>query len=284
MLQDKPTSSQYILGASNVINGSFAYTGVSQSARHSVCSVAYQSYSTLGEIEYENVEDAEAVAKYGIKHKELRALGCYSQGQAHRVAKWILLSEQTLTETVTFSVGVDSGLIIRPGMVIDIIDPTRSNLRRAGRVSSATTTSITVDHRTNLVDIDTTKNPKIAVMMPTGLLEERNITDIEAVTENVIDLSPAFSEAPNVGAQYIIQTDDIESAQYRVIGVTESDGEIYAVNALKYNESIYGAIEQNLKITERDISNLSDAPLSVSDITGEEFLYQRGQGLSLIHI
>ena len=279
MLQDKPTDSQYILGPTNVINAAFAYTGVSQSARHSVCSVAYQNYKTLGDIDYENVEDADAIAKYGIKHKELRAIGCYSQGQAHRVAKWVLLSEQNLTETVTFSVGVDSGLIIRPGMVIDIVDPARGNLRRAGRVSSATTTAITVDSRTDLDAIDMTKNPKIAVMMPTGLLEERNITGIESIFQKVIDVSPAFSEAPNNAAQFIIQTDDIESAQYRVIGVTESDGEIYSVNALQYNSSIYDAIEQNLKVNQRDISNLSDPPEAVSGITGSEYLYQRGQGI-----
>ena len=279
MLQDKPTDSQYILGPTNVINGAFAYTGVSQSARHSCCSVAYQNYDTLGEIDYENVEDADAISKYGIKHKELRAIGCYSQGQAHRVAKWVLLSEQNLTETVTFTVGVDSGLILRPGMVIDIIDPTRGNLRRSGRVSSATTTAITVDSRTDLDAIDMTKNPKIAVMMPTGLLEERTITAIEAVFEKQIDISPALSEAPNNAAQFIIQTDDIEASQFRVIGVTESDGEIYAVNALAYNSSIYDAIEQNLKVTQRDISNLTEAPSAVSGITGSEYLYQMGQGV-----
>ena len=279
MLQDKPTDSQYILGPTNVINGAFAYTGVSRSARHSICSVAYQNYDSLGEIDYENVEDAEAIAKYGVKHKELRAIGCYSQGQAHRVGKWVLLAEQNLTETVTFTVGVDSGLILRPGMVIDIIDPTRGNLRRSGRVSSATTTAITVDSRTDLSSIDMTKNPKIAVMMPTGLLEERDITDVENILEKVLDISPAFSEAPNNGAQFIIQTDDIESAQFRVIGVTESDGEMYAVNALTYNSSIYDAIEQNLKVEQRDISNLTEAPLAVSGITGSEYLYQMGQGV-----
>ena len=174
-------SSQYLIGPSNVVDGIFVYSGTSQKARSTTATVAWQSYDTLGEVEYEYVEDADAVAKYGIINKDIKALGCYSQGQAHRAGKWALLSEQNLTETVTFSVSIDSGIILRPGMVIDVADPMKAGSRRSGRVHSATTTAITIDSTTDLT-VDVTKSPTISVLLPTGLVETRSISGIGGTT------------------------------------------------------------------------------------------------------
>jgi predicted phage tail protein len=277
--QDKPTDSQYLLGPSNVVDGIFVYSGTSQKARHSVATVAWQSYDTLGEVEYEYVEDADAVAKYGIINKDIKALGCYSQGQAHRAGKWALLSEQNLTETVTFSVSIDSGIILRPGMVIDVADPMKGGTRRSGRIKSASTTEIVLDSSTNL-SVNVSNNATISVLLPSGIVETRSIRGLTLATNdaNVI-VSPAFSEAPNNNAIWLIQTSDIESQQYRVLNVAESEDGIYGVTALQYNSSIYDAIESDNKLTARDISNLSDPPDPVSNITGTEYLYQDGQSV-----
>ena len=121
MVQDAPQDSQYLIGNSNVIDGLFEYSGSSKKARHTCCSVAWQDYAALGEVQFEYVEDADAVAKYGIQEKQLKALGCYSQGQAHRAGRWLLKSEQLLTQTCTFAVGIDSGIVLRPGMVLSLI-------------------------------------------------------------------------------------------------------------------------------------------------------------------
>jgi len=273
--QDKPGDSQYLLGPSNVVDGIFNYSGTSQKARHTTATVAYQEYDTQGEVAYEYVEDQDAVAKYGIINKDIKALGCYSQGQAHRAGKWALLSEQNLTETVTFSVSIDSGIILRPGMVIDVADPLRGGTRRSGRVNSATTTVITVDSDTNL-SVNLSNSPTLSVMMPTGLVETKTISSISGTA---ITVSSAFSEAPNANAVWLIQTSDIESQQFRVLNVAESGDGIYGVTALAYNESIYAAIESDIKLQQRDISNLSEKPDAVSDITGNEYLYQDGQSV-----
>ena len=273
--QDKPTDSQYLLGPSNVVDGNFVYSGTSQKARHSVATIAWQSYDTLGEVEYEYVEDADAVSKYGIINKDIKALGCYSQGQAHRAGKWALLSEQNLTETVTFSVSIDSGIILRPGMVIDVADPMKAGVRRSGRISSATTNTITVDSSTDLT-ISLSSNPNISVLMPTGNVELRPVQSISGTT---ITVGNPFSEAPNANAIWLIQTTDIQSQQFRVLSVAETDDGIYGVTALEYNSSIYSAIETGNKLTARDISNLTDPPDAVSSIDGTEYLYQDGQNV-----
>ena len=274
--QDKPTDSLYQIGPSNVVNGDFLYSGSAIKSRHTCATVAYQSYDDLGEVKYEYVELADQVAKYGVVNKEIRALGCYSQGQAHRLGKWLLLSESNLTETVSFAVSMDSALILRPGVVIDIADPVKSGTRRSGRISSATTTQVTIDSATDL-SVTLTESPTISVMMPTGLVETKTISDINGA---VIDISGEFSQAPNSQAVFLIQTTDVPSLKYRVVSVAEgNDDGTYAVTALQYNESIYNAIENDVNLTQPKITNLSGAPDVVSGITGQEYLYEEGQGV-----
>jgi hypothetical protein len=273
LLQDKPTDAQYLLGPSNVAGGTFSYSGSAQKSRHTVAVVAWQSYDTRGKVEYEYVEDHAAVAKYGLIKKDIKAVGCYSQGQAHRLGKWTLLSEQNLTETCEFAVAIESGILVRPGMVVDIADPVRGGTRRSGRVSSATTTVITVDSTTDL-SVDTTKSPTISVMMPTGLAETKSIDSISGAE---ITVTEAFSEAPNAAAVYMIETTDIQVQKFRVLSVAESGDGVYGVSAIAYNESIYAAIEEDIALTTRDITNLSTTPSAPENLAGTEFLYQEGQ-------
>ena len=273
LLQDKPTDAQYLLGPSNVVNGTFSYSGSSQKSRHTVAVVAWQSYDTRGDLEYEYVEDHAAVAKYGIIKKDIKAIGCYSQGQAHRLGKWTLLSEQNLTETCEFAVAIESGIILRPGMVVDIADPMRGGTRRSGRVSSATTTVVTIDSDTDL-SVNLAASPTLSVLLPTGLVETKTISSISGAD---ITVSEAFSEAPNAAAVYLIDTTDIQVQKFRVLSVAESGDGVYGVSAIAYNESIYTAIEQDISLTTRDITNLSGTPAAPEALTGTEFLYQEGQ-------
>jgi len=275
VLQDKPSDAMYLLGPSNVIDGNFSYSGSSQKTRHTTATVAYQSYDTLGEVEFEYVEDQDAVAKFGVINKEIKAMGCYSRGQAHRLGKWLLLSEQNLTETVSFAVSIESGIVLRPGMVIDIADPVKSGSRRSGRISAATTTAITIDATTGL-PTTTANAPTISVLLPTGLVETRTVSSIAG---NVFTVGTAFSEAPNPQSVFLIETNDIQSNKFRVISVSEGEGGVFGVTALSYNDSIYAAIESDTELQFADISNLSAIPAPPTNITGSEYLYQAGQSV-----
>lgn len=274
--QDRPSDPQYVVTAANVIDGIFNYSGTSQKARASTATIGYQTYEGLGEVEFEYVEDADAIAKYGIINRDVKLLGCYSQGQAHRAGKWTLLSEQNLTETVTFAVSLESGIILRPGMVISVADPMKGGSRRGGRISSATTTTITIDSATDL-DVIVANNATISVMLPTGLVETRPIQGPIAGT--VVTVGNAFSKAPNPQAVWLIETTDVELQTFRVITVTESEPGVYGVTALAYNSTIYDAIESDLKVVPRDISNLAAIPDPVTDLTGTEHLYQDGNSV-----
>jgi predicted phage tail protein len=275
IMADKPSDPQYLLGPANVIDGNFSYSGSSQKSRHTTATVAYQTYDGLGEVEFEYVEDADAITKFGVINKDIKAFGCYSRGQAHRLGKWTLLMEQNLTETVTFAVSIDSGIVLRPGVVISIADPVKSGSRRLGRITAASTTAVTVD---SIDGLPTTiaNNPTISVLLPTGLVETRTISSIAG---SVFTVSVAFSEAPNAQSVFLIESSDIEANLFRVISVAEGDGGVFSCTALQYNESLYAAIESDLNLVLRDISNLSTIPDPPSSINGTEHLYQDGQSV-----
>jgi predicted phage tail protein len=317
LLQDKPSDPQYLLGPSNVVDGIFQYQGTSQKARHTVAVVAWQSYDTRGDVEYEYVEDHDAVAKYGIIKKDIKAIGCYSQGQAHRIGKWTLLSEQNLTETIQFSVAIESGIILRPGMVVDIADPVRAGARRSGRIERATTTKITTDSASGLTtSLAAANNPKLSVILPSGIVEQKDVPvggitfvggsetdsvgDFEVedgdhllledgsqyilqgdlIIDGVeIDVSSAFSQVPASGSVFLFQNDQVQSQQFRVVSVAETEDGIYGVSAVAYNSTIYDAVESDVELTNRDISNLSLIPNAVDSISVEEFLYEEGNGV-----
>ena len=285
LLQDKPTDPQYLLGPSNVVDGIFEYQGTSQKARHTVACVAWQSYDTLGDIEYEYVEDDKAIAKYGIIKKDIKAIGCYSQGQANRIGLWTLKSEQALTETCNFSVAIESGIVLRPGMVVDIADPVKSGVRLSGRIKSATTSQITTDSSVNLsADLTTAgSNPLLSVLLPTGLVEQRPVA-VDGITivgdTAQINLNGAFepfSEAPAAGSVFLFQNDNVQSQQFRVVSVAETGDGIYGVSAVAYNASIYDAVDRGKPLTTRDITLLDEPPNAPSDITSKDYLYQEGQ-------
>ena len=274
--QDSPQDSKYLLGAANVVNGNFEYTGTSQKARHTTCTISYSSYEKLGEIETEYVEDVDAVSKYGVINKQIKSVGTYSQGQAHRLGLWVLKSEQLLTSTVSFSVAVESGIVLRPNMVIEIADELKTGYRHTGYISTgSTTTVIKIDSSEN-ISIDLTKNPEISILLSTGIVEKRVIQNINS---NSITVASAFSEIPNAESVYILQSSEVQALQYRVIEISEKDNGIYDVIALQYNSSIYDAVDNGEPITVRNVTDLTAIPDPVTNIVHKEFLFSDGQSV-----
>jgi hypothetical protein len=95
----------------------------------------------------------------------------------------------------------------------------------------------------------------------------------------VVTVSSAFSEAPNAQSIWIIQDTGLQTQQFRIISVAEAEDGIYGCTALAYNSSIYAAIESDIKLTTRDITNLSALPQSPTSLTGVEHLYTDGQNV-----
>lgn len=266
--QDSPKDPAALFNNGNVIEGIFNYEGSSLKARHTVALVTWNDPENAYQQRVEYVSDEAAIAKYGIIEVRMAAFGCTSRGQANRLGRWLLYSEQEETTTCTFTVGLD-GAIVRPGQLIKIADQMRAGTRKGGRIASATTTVLTLDQSIAVDEGDT-----VSVVMPDGRVEQRTISDGD-FDAKTITVSSAFSSAPAAQTIYMVETSTVEAATYRVISVTE-DGENYKITALEHNTSKYGHIEDGLALQPRDITTLNQAPVAPTGISVSERLVEAG--------
>ena len=265
--QDRPSDPAYLFTPANVKDGIFQYSTSSLKTRHNVAVVSYFDLSTR-DTAYEVVEDAESISKYGVIKTELQAIGCISRGQAHRVGEWLLYTERYEGETVTFTVSLEAGVIVRPGQVVNIAEPVKSGARRGGRISSATTTALTLDDATGL-----SAGGTISAVMPDGSVQTRTV---QSIAGRVATMTSAFTVAPNPNTVWIYENSAIQASTWRVLAIGEQDGIEYSVTALAYDASKYDHIERDQPLQPRDTTDLNVIPPSPTNLTAIELLYDAG--------
>lgn len=249
--QDAPADPSMVFNQANVMDGVFQYSGSSRKDRHSVVLVTWndpgQNYRQV--VEY--VEDADLVAKYGIRKLETIAFGCTSRGQANRVGRWILYTEAYESDMVSFRVGLDAATVL-PGEIVKIHDTTRAGKRMGGRLKTATRTSATLDAPIKLGGGLST----ISIRMPDGAFVERNIFESGSVDElTTVTWHDPLPADPLPYAIWLIADSGLEPMLARIIGVGqgENPGE-FVISALEHNPSKYAAIENDMQLSERKTS------------------------------
>ena len=274
--QDKPTSASYLFNLANVGEGGFNYSGSSLKTRHSVISVSYFNMDSK-EVDFEVVEDATAISKFGTIVKQVKAFACTSRNQAARLGRAILFAEQNESETITFTTSIDSGVVVRPGSVIEVNDPVRAGARRGGRVVAATTTTVTIDNFSDTTISDLSNSMTISVILSDGTIETGSVISISGATLTINSVTKldgstqsAFSSAPNVNSPYVISSTDLQTQLFRVIQVEEQDDINYVITALTYVEGKYDFIENGTTLPVRNISLLNAPVPSPSNLTVEE--------------
>lgn len=268
--QDRPSDPVALFTNANVIEGNFNYEGSSLKARHTVALVTWVDPDSGFEQQVEYVSDEDAIAKYGIIEIRTAAFGCTSRGQANRAGKWLLYQEQNETQTCTFKVGLD-GAIVRPGQIIKVMDSVRAGARKAGRISSVSGTTVTIDSAITVSDGDT-----ISVVLPDGSVEQRTI-DADS-TGTSVSISSAFSQTPANQTVFLIETTTLNAQLFRVLSVTE-EGELYTIIALEHNTSKYSNVEDGTQLQSRDITLLNETPSAPTALSVSERLVELGNGV-----
>ena len=237
--QDAPSDPTYLFTNSNVIEGAFNYSGTSASARHTVALVSWNDLTDMGRQKVEYVEDAEGIARYGVIETEVAAFGCTSQTQAHRVGRWILASELTETETVTFATGME-GVMAHPGQIIKVRDNYRHSKRMGGRVRSATDNAITLDAP---VVMEPGREYRLFVIGADGALHETGVHN--GPGEHLqLDMQSSMDAPAVAGATWVLSASaDGQDKTYRVISVSEKGDGTYEVTALEHNPDKYTLVD-----------------------------------------
>lgn len=240
-VQDYPTDPVRLFTRANVVDGLFNYQGTSRKARHNIALVAWNDPASNYEQKIEYVEDATGIALDGPVQTQLVAFGCTSRGQAHRVGRWLLLTERYCSETVTFRAGME-GAYIRPGDIINVQDADRAGSRLGGRLAAgSTTTSIVIDSDLGSLPAGTNT---LSVVMDTGAVETQTISAKSGTTLT----TGAFSVAPSANTIWILNNSNLGTQLFRVLSVVESEPHIYEVTAAHHEPGLFSAVDNDTQL------------------------------------
>ena len=251
-------SFDYIFNNANAINGEFVYSGTSAKTRFNVINISYFDLNSQ-EIDYVTVKDTSAQAKYGTQTKTINTFGTTSRGQAQRVGKWFLQTQQNQTESVVFETNIAAGSVLRIGHIIGIADRVKAKSRRGGLVKTATVSQVTLDDitQTNLPLI--TDNPEISCILSNGTVETRTIFSYPST--NVAQVSPDFSSAPVENSPYVLESglppNDFPVQSFRVVNIKENNKKTFTITAVNFNEGKYAAVEDGEQLPAKNINLLT---------------------------
>jgi predicted phage tail protein len=245
---DMPSDAVYVYTAANVVDGKFEYAGSERKTRYTSALISWNDPANGYQQAVEYVPDQDGQARYGIVKAQITAFGVTSQGQAHRVGLWTLLTSRYETSTVTFQVGLD-GTMCAPGQVIAVADPNKAGRRIGGRIRAVSGRTVTLDKAPALAAGDT-----LTVILPTGLAQKRTV---QSVAGDAITVSDIFTAQPVPGAVWMLESADLASQLFRVVSVAESDDDgqiVYTVNATQYEPGKYAAIDTGAAIQVRPVT------------------------------
>jgi predicted phage tail protein len=274
-IQDRPKAVTKIFTPANVIqktddNGNvteppFSYEGTARKARKTIALVSWNDPDDNYKAKIEYVEDREGLERYGYHETEVRAFGTTSQGQAQRIGRWILLTNQLETEMVTFRVATE-GFFVLPGEVIGISDPAKGGKRYGGRVAGASSaSSVILDAPFTIVG---GASYVLSVTLSDGSVQTQTVVNGAGAT-STISVSPAFSSAPEAGAVWVLQENGIGRRRFRVISVNEDDGVV----------TILASLYEGTKFSLADNSTILSAKRAS---TGANLVVPRVSGGSII--
>lgn len=273
--QDSPKDVSQIFSPANVINGAFNYSGSSSKVRHTVALVSWNDPNDGYRPKIEYVSDDAGMTRYGVVQADLTAIGCTSRGQAARLGKWMIYSELNETETITFKAGIDS-VFIQAGDIIETNDPMRAGKRYGGRVTAATTTSITLDAD---IVFEAGKTYELSCRLADGTIATRVVTNV-AGTTNVVTVATAFTTAPEQYSMWLLSASDLVPEQWRVVSISENDQSEIEITALAYRPDKYAAVEQNLILQPLPVSIMDiNNPIAPTNFKVTETLYSAGLGV-----
>lgn len=264
VIQDAPKSPAFVFTNASVIDGLFNYSGTAKKARHSVALVQWRDpadpFSQSGAIEY--VESATAIARYGIRELQFVAFGCTSRGQAQRQGRWVLKTEETESETVSFIAGLE-GARLRPGDIIQTRDRYRTNNRMGGRIHSVGAGTVTLDAAITVAGTGNT----LTIAQTDGSVIEYPITS-GAGTITTVAVTGSLANVA-AGAVFIHANDAAVAEEWRVMNIRESEPNKFETIAVAFNSQKFSEIETGVEIPDLPTSDLPsvgtpDAPASVT--------------------
>lgn len=271
----------------------FNYSSSPKTTRVTVSKVRYNDADDDFRSKIEYVEDADAIRQFGIVEKDVVAFGCTSRGQAHRLAKWILITSQYETETVQFKAGMKASYL-RPGDVFSVFDGTAEDKRFAGKITDINTSenSIKIDYPIVHLTNGSKDFPlRIKLLSPSRASElsrkslshskiERVLFSKSYLVTSISDdglrltlgnddpeiSTPSELYRVPIGSSWIIDHEEknpeTRIKKYSTIAVNQEEQNEFSVVAVEYQEEKYDNVSQSPKNRKKNPYSLSGLDLA----------------------
>lgn len=132
-LQDSYKQPIMLFNNSNIDKAGFAYAGTHKNKRYSAALVRFNNMAKNFDPDLVYEENSSVMQKFGYLQNETMGFGITSEGQARRLARWILFSSQLETEMVKFVAGQEASYLY-PSSVFEVSDEMRAGNLRSGRI------------------------------------------------------------------------------------------------------------------------------------------------------
>ena len=247
----------------SVIDGIFRYGGAPEHTKFTAVKVAYKDKTDSFLPKYTYVEDAEGIIRYGLRLKEMTAVGCTSRDQALRLGRWTLLTSNLEEETVNFATDRQAEYL-QPGEVFTVQDDLRKEFKIAGRVKHVEKHNQSVNKNFVLLDTqiedDKYDLTSISFLVPSEDYQE------EGATEQFKEF--VHRNGYNIGAQ---DNGDRVAPHFSPIIPLQSKAE--SEGGLSRNTSLHNYIENTPSgakiLTDEDEDLVLIKPISGSHISNQ---------------
>lgn len=243
-LADMPRDVDYSYTRANVIEGRFTYSSSTTKTRYTTALVSWSDPGNAYADAMEPVFEQALVARYGFNQLEMTAIGCTRQSEANRKGRWGILTNNK-DRVVSFDVGLD-GNIPQPGYIIAVADELLSGKVMGGRISAVNGRVIKLDRVA-----DAEAGDRLILNLPSGASQSRTI---QAVNGQSVTVTNAYSETPQTEAVWVVESDELNAQQYRVVSVSDNDNGTFSITAAWHDPDKYDRIDTGAIIDQRPVS------------------------------
>lgn len=275
--QDRPADHVWQYTNANVLDGEFSYNSTHENVRHTVVYVSYNNPDDNYKLDKVYVDDEEGIKRYGVNETEVTAWGCTSRGQAIRFGRWLLYTELSETDVVSFKCSLDA-LRCYPGSLIKVNDSLRLGTRMGGRLVGFTSQGATLDAE---VTIDGSSTYTFSWLSKAGKLVSRPLPFMApGQYKQVSWTSPVMGDDLPVDLGiWTLSASTLASRTYRVASIREEDM-VFTVTAVEHNEFKFDQIEKGIVTNQPPVVRQAKPSKPVRLALSEE-LYVSGEALKV---
>lgn len=252
VVADMPRDPDVIVNGTNTIDG-FRYAGAGGRARHSVALVSYVDAADNYNRKIEPVEDRDLIQEIGWEPASVVGFACTTQGQAHRLGRWLLYTEKAEGETVTYRCSIDH-MNVTPGSIAMIADPDYAGEPTGGRLMGGHALAAHVDRPISIV---AGRTYTINLTLPDGTIHKRVLNNRPGVHE-ILTFAQALPAVPQPEAVWALEVTNLKPRLFRIVSVQESSPLEFTVSGVLHDPTKFPQVELGLRFEPEVFSNIQN--------------------------